>query len=80
VPSWTGDLEAFRTGKLDGEFPYVFAPVRVRLGPGALPPGGRVPRNVTGFTKILTGLRGDRLDRWLAAVDAYDQPDLHPFI
>ena len=32
-----GDLEAFRTRKLDGEFPYVFAPVRpavaFRVGP-----------------------------------------------
>ncbi len=35
--------------------------------------------HVTEFTKILTGLHGDRLDDWLAAVDADDQPDLHSF-
>jgi transposase len=28
---------------------------------------------------MLTGLRGDRLDGWIAAVNADDQPDLHSF-
>jgi len=35
--------------------------------------------HVTEFAKILTGLHGDRLDQWLAAVEADDQPDLHSF-
>ena len=32
--------------------------------------------HVTEFAKILTGLHGDRLDDWIAAVEADDQPDL----
>jgi transposase len=36
--------------------------------------------HVTGFAKILTGLRGDRLDGWIAAVETDDQPDLHSFV
>jgi transposase len=36
--------------------------------------------HVTEFAKILTGLHGDRLDRWIAAVEADDQPDLHSFV
>ena len=39
----------------------------------------RSPGHVTEFAKILTGLHGDRLDDWLAAVEADDQPDLHSF-
>ena len=35
--------------------------------------------HVTGFAKILTGLHGDRLDDWITAVEADDQPDLHSF-
>jgi transposase len=35
--------------------------------------------HVTEFAKILTGLHGDRLDDWIAAVEADDQPDLHSF-
>ena len=37
-------------------------------------------RHVTEFAKILTGLRGDRLDDWIAAIEADDQPDLHSFV
>jgi transposase len=33
----------------------------------------------TEFAKILTGLHGDRLDDWITAVEADDQPDLHSF-
>ncbi len=33
----------------------------------------------TAFAKILTGLHGDRLDNWITAVEADDQPDLHSF-
>ena len=36
-------------------------------------------RHVTEFAKILTGLHGGRLDDWIAAVEADDQPDLHSF-
>jgi transposase len=35
--------------------------------------------HVTEFAKILTGLHGDRLDDWITAVEAHDQPDLHSF-
>ena len=35
---------------------------------------------VTEFAKILTGLHGDRLDAWITAVKADDQPDLHSFV
>ena len=35
--------------------------------------------HVTEFAKILTGRHGDRLDSWIAAVEADDQPDLHSF-
>jgi len=35
--------------------------------------------HVTTFAEILTGRHGDRLDPWMAAVDADDQPDLHSF-
>lgn len=36
--------------------------------------------HVAGFAEMLTGLHGDRLDDWLAAVEADDgQPDLHSF-
>jgi transposase len=36
-------------------------------------------RHVAEFAKILTGLHGDRLDDWIAAVEADDQPDLRSF-
>jgi transposase len=35
--------------------------------------------HVTEFAKILTGRHGDRLDAWIAAAEADDQPDLHSF-
>ena len=35
--------------------------------------------DVTEFAKILTGLHGDRLDDWIAAIEADDQSDLHSF-
>jgi Transposase len=36
--------------------------------------------HVTGFAKILTGLRGEQLDAWIAQAGAGDQPDLRSFI
>jgi transposase len=36
-------------------------------------------RHVTEFAAILTGLHGDRLDDWITAVEADDQPALHSF-
>jgi transposase len=36
--------------------------------------------HVTEFAKILTGRHGDRLDAWITAVEADDQPDLHSFV
>ena len=35
--------------------------------------------HITEFAKILTGRHGDRLDAWIAAVEADDQPDLHAY-
>jgi transposase len=35
--------------------------------------------HVTAFAEILTGRHGERLDDWIAAVEADDQPDLHSF-
>ena len=35
--------------------------------------------HVAEFAKMLTGLHGDRLDEWLSAVEADDQPDLQSF-
>jgi transposase len=35
--------------------------------------------HITAFAEILTGRHGHRLDAWIAAVDADDQPDLHSF-
>jgi transposase len=36
--------------------------------------------HVTEFAKILTGRHGDRLDDWITAAEADDQPDLHSFV
>jgi transposase len=36
--------------------------------------------HVTESAKILTGRHGDRLDAWMAAVEADDQPDPHSFV
>jgi transposase len=35
--------------------------------------------HVTAFAEILTGRHGGRLDEWIVAVEADDQPDLHSF-
>jgi hypothetical protein len=35
--------------------------------------------HITAFAQILTGRHGHRLNAWIAAVDADDQPDLHSF-
>ena len=35
--------------------------------------------HVAAFAEMLTGRHGERLDDWIAAVDADDQPDLHSF-
>jgi transposase len=37
------------------------------------------PGTSPSFAKILTGLHGDRLDDWIIAVEADDQPELHSF-
>jgi transposase len=46
---------------------------------GRCPGLDALARHVTGFAKILTGRHGSRLDAWIAAVDADDQPELHSF-
>jgi transposase len=38
-----------------------------------------VARHVSAFAEMLTGLHGDRLDAWIAAVENDDLPDLHRF-
>jgi transposase len=40
----------------------------------------RLATHVTEFAKILTTAGGDRLNAWITAVEADDQPDLHSFI
>jgi transposase len=35
--------------------------------------------HVTAFAEMMTGRHGERLDAWIAAVDADDLPDLHSF-
>jgi transposase len=34
---------------------------------------------VAAFAQMMTGLHGERLDDWIAAVDAEDLPELHSF-
>jgi len=36
--------------------------------------------HVAAFAEIMAGLRGDRLDSWIAAVEADDLPGLHSFV
>lgn len=36
--------------------------------------------HVSGFAEMLVGRHGERLDTWIAAVEADDQPDLHRFV
>jgi transposase len=59
---------------LDDEKTATLAQIR-----GRCPHLDALAGHVTEFAKILTGLDGSRLDGWLAAVEADDQPDLHSF-
>jgi transposase len=36
--------------------------------------------HVNGFAEMMVGRHGERLDAWIAAVEADDQPDLHRFV
>jgi hypothetical protein len=36
--------------------------------------------HVSGFAEMMVGRHGDRLDTWIAGVEADDQPDLHRFV
>jgi hypothetical protein len=47
--------------------------------PGLLPAPGGGQRAWAAFAEIMSGLRGDRLDGWIAAVEADDLPGLHSF-
>jgi hypothetical protein len=40
----------------------------------------RRPAPRTGFAQMLVGRHGERLDTWIVAVEADDQPDLHRFV
>jgi transposase len=61
-------------GHLNDEKKAILAQIRARC-----PHLDALAGHVTEFAEILTGLEPDRLDDWLAAVDADDQPDLHSF-
>jgi transposase len=39
----------------------------------------RLAYHVTSFAEMMTGLHGERLDEWIAAVQADDFPHLHSF-
>ncbi|MET8763589.1 transposase [Lentzea sp. NPDC004782] len=39
----------------------------------------RLAYHVTSFAEMMTGLHGERLDAWIAAVEADDLPQLHSF-
>ena len=36
--------------------------------------------HVSGFAEMMVGRHGERLDSWIAGVEADDQPDLHRFV
>ena len=36
--------------------------------------------HISGFAEMLVGRHGERLDSWIAGVEADDQPDLHRFV
>jgi transposase len=36
--------------------------------------------HITGFAEMMVGRHGERLDSWIAGVEADDQPDLHRFV
>jgi transposase len=59
---------------LDDEQKTTLAKIRDRC-----PDLDTLATHVTEFAKILTGRHGDRLDDWITAVEADDQPDLHSF-
>jgi transposase len=59
---------------LDDENKATLAQIRDRC-----PDLDALASHVTEFAKILTGLHGDRLDDWITAVEADDQPELHSF-
>ena len=59
---------------LDDEQKTTLAKIRDRC-----PDLDTLAAHVTEFAKILTGRHGDRLDDWITAVEADDQPDLHSF-
>jgi len=63
-----------RPEALDPEELTRFKEVRARC-PGLDAASG----HVAAFAEIMSGLRGDRLDGWIAAVDADDLPGLHSF-
>ena len=46
---------------------------------GGCPHLAALAGHVIEFARILTGRHGDRLDAWITAAEADDQPDLHSF-
>ena len=61
-------------GNLDDDDTLALAGAR-----GKCPHLDALAAHVAEFAKMLTGLHGDRLDTWLTAVEADDQPDLCSF-
>ena len=60
--------------RLDSEDRASLAAVRA-----ACPHLDALAAHVTGFAEMMTGLHGERLNAWIAAIDTTDQPDLRSF-
>ena len=54
--------------------------VRLKDVRAACPHLDALAEHVTGFAEMLVGRHSERLDAWIAAVEADDQPDLHRFV
>jgi transposase len=53
--------------------------LRLKQARASCPQLDALAGHVTHFAEILTARRGERLDSWIAAVQADDQPDLHSY-
>jgi hypothetical protein len=61
--------------RIDAEDQLMVTQVRARC-----PHLDALAEHVTGFAEMMVGRHGERLDTWIAAVEADDQPDLHRFV
>jgi transposase len=53
---------------------------RIKDVRAACPHLDALAEHVTAFAEMMVGRHGERLDTWITAVDADDQPDLHRFV